>query len=419
MIHPYERTADSGSIHLYTINWAKVEMEHLDNWDDFNLLLDELEANGVQPFADKPVQSHLIYVTDELYNKYFLEFHKNGVTVRWLEGDRAKRWLVPRQATIGTTTLISPDVTGYRSFYKIINWFKKTHRKEFSTVFGGGDAMLWKQIRRCIPRPVNYGYAVPRILSNVYKADISSAYAFEGSKSLPTLIDYKRVAGREDPSPEYPFVFYLRSHHIAIYNELDTREFLEFDDWYDTREMYSSTDKEISICCRCAEDNLKSVFTHYYDGRTTHPEYKQYMNLFVGYCYRMERPEYSHISAVILARSAMRILKYAAEIQKRSNLVRLIATDSVLWVGQPVDFTTDKKYFGAFVQEYSDIQAVVMGAKKYQLLTSDNEVITRWAGVKSDLVTDMKFGGIMTSKLRPLMREWDGHRFVIGETSDD
>lgn len=419
MIEPYTKTAPRGSIRLSAINWANVEMEHIDNWDEFNQLLDALEANGIMPFEGHPVQSRMIYMTEELAQRYILQFHKNGATLRWLEYKRENGWLSPRQVTIGTTQLIARDVTGYRSFYKILNWFKRVYKLEFSEVYGGGDMVLWKQLRRCIPRPVNYGYAIPRKLSRVYKADISSSYPFEGSKPLPTLVDYKRVSGRAEPTEEYPFVFYLHSHHLAIYNELDTRDFIDFSDWYDTSEMYTNAANEVSICCRCANYSLKPVFTHYYEGRQTHPEYKQYMNLFVGYCYRFERPEYSHVAAVILARAAMRILKYAQSIAEQSNLIRLIATDSVLWVGTPVEFTTKEKTLGAFVEEYSDIHAIVLGAKKYQLLTNDNEVITRWAGVKSELVVDMEFGGIMTSDLKPVMREWDGRRFVIGDTSDD
>lgn len=415
MIQPFTNmTYPPNSIRRFNINWANVPMEHIETWEEFNDLLDKLEANGVERTE---THSHvLITSTEYLRNKYFMQFYRNGATVRWFEYRPAQLWGMPRQATMGTTELISPEVTGYRSFYKVLNQFQKLYKVKFEEVFGSSDGMdLWSRIRRCIPRPVNFGKGANRILDSVYKADVSSAYAFEGAKKLPTLQGAVKKRGRIAPTAEYPFVFYLSSHHLAILDELDTTEFEQYADWYDTKEMYQTVKCDVSLCCKAAPYSLAPIFTHYYEGRNEHPEYKQYMNLFVGYCYREVRPEFSHVAAVILARSAMRILRYAQKIWDAGNTVRLIATDSVLWQGSPVDFTAKTKSFGCFLQEYENIQAVVMGPKKYQLLTDQGETITRWAGVKRELVEDMSFGDIITSDLRPSVCQWNGKRFIISE----
>lgn len=419
MILPFTaNNAPSDAFNGFSINWAHVEMEHVDHWEEFNEILDALEENGITRYEPTQDEPKLVCVFWKLANHYVIEFQKNYITLRWVEYRIADDWTVPRQVTLGSTELVSHEVTGYRSFYKFINQFQKLYKAKFADVYGGGDFQLWNRIRKCIPRPVNWADKSDKIAQHCYKADISSSYGFEGSKPLPTLRGCKRVQGRVKPSPDYPFVFYLNSRHIAIYGEFDTHEFDQYVNWYDVY-WTQWTRAEVSLCCKAVPLSLGPIFRHYYDGRMEHVEYKQYMNLFVGYCYRDTYPEFSHVAAIILARAAWRILNLAQEIMAADNVIRLIATDSVLWEGDLADNTVSVKTFGAFLLEYSDVRALIMGSKKYQIEEPDGHCLTRWAGVKKELTENLKFGDMKACGYAPKAYRWNGWRLEAAEVEND
>lgn len=337
------------------------------------------------------------------------------------------------------------DIEGHDAFQIIANQFKKRNGISISSAFGS-DNRLTRRIKYCVPSPINYppkDFDQPlKTFNNISKSDVSSAYAFEASKDLPTLEGSRILNGYVKPTKDFPFVFYLKSGHMAIYHELDTRKWDSIKDKYGLR-YYTydpivndyqhpsqlrlrhpdvSEEEEESLMCKLSPYSLSPEMNALYDDRKFHPERnKRIMNLCIGYFQANARPFLCHISAVVLARCVQRMLDYAIYLERTGKIVRLINTDSIAWQG-PQDFniTTMTKSLGSFTFEAENAKLIVVGAKTYQLLKTDGQLITRWSGVKKEWTQELHFGDIL-SKSPPKSAlnivVWDSQKeeFIIEE----
>ena len=84
-----------------------------------------------------------------------------------------------------------------------------------------------KSLKRCIPR--QFYYINNKFRGKLLRAsgiDASSQYPSGCLGKLPDMHQAIRVRGKVKPTEEYPFAFYA-SGHLAIYNELDTHNWME------------------------------------------------------------------------------------------------------------------------------------------------------------------------------------------------
>ena len=296
-----------------------------------------------------------------------------------------------------------PKCDGWEAYARISDLVKKRGKHlSVATLYGApkDDEIYWL-IKKCVPCPVNYAEedALDQFRANVFKGDVSSCYPFELSKSLPTLFDYKRVPGRVPANEEYPFAFHLADGSVEILNEFDSAYF------YDRPEYkYKNNETELAdetiLCHACDDYSLSEVIKILYSQRRAHPEYKDWMNLFVGFCQLNKNPRLAQISAVVIARANHRIFQLCDELRRRSQEVLLINVDSVAWVGadQP-DLMTDIKELGAFCSEFRDVAMMVSGPKKYQIKDELGMTKTVWAGVESERQAALAFGEIATAQI--------------------
>jgi hypothetical protein len=94
----------------------------------------------------------------------------------------------------------------------------------FSAFTGREYKDLYARVKLCVPPQIHYAVPTPEPLSGGYKADVSSCFPAELSRTMPTLHGSKLVKGHIKPDEQFPFAFYLNSHHLAIYKEFDTHE---------------------------------------------------------------------------------------------------------------------------------------------------------------------------------------------------
>jgi hypothetical protein len=387
----------------------------MDTWNSkIKYLQDECEQKLLPERQDKKRYSRL----DVLCSGYFIKKQTNYWLLYFIDFDG------PHCYQIVPNTEDENPYRGSDAMNAICEKFKELTGKslysEFTTYHQNIE--IRQEIKKCVPAPVNY--ARESLISGMgwysdrfYKNDISSAYPAMASKKLPTLKDFKIVKGRVEPTKDRPFAFYLKSHSMKVLNEFDSRDWVNSEFYQATlptiyvqktkyrQDLSIPSDNEQTLLLKASKSSLADVMKHFYDGRQEHPEYKFFMNAFLGYLHREYDPEFPHIAAVVLGRCVDFVLKKAEYIEKNNGVVCLIATDSVAWDGEDIPEITDtKKKLGAFIREYSRCEALIKGPKCYQIKT-DTETKTTWAGVSKSKTENLEFGDIITKHFtRPVMK---------------
>lgn len=262
----------------------------------------------------------------------------------------------------------------------------------------------YEDVKKCVISPFDYcnDHFTNRKIK-VYKADVSSAYPFELTKSLPTFHDCKRINGRVEPTKEYPFAFYIKSRHVKIFNELYTRDFKNT--LYPYRSIgrvwnpLDSVKPEDDITILCKEEKeyskyIQQIAYDLYNGRKEHPEYKIWLNAFIGKLQSNSNPFASCVSAVIIARCAYNMIKRCEVLRNENNIPVLVNTDSISWINiNPSSVYTTEKKIGNFVLEYAGTDMYIKSVKAYQYITEEG-CKTVFAGVKKEISKLIKFGDI-------------------------
>ena len=298
---------------------------------------------------------------------------------------------------------------GHKGYAYINTEFKDKFNKSILKAFSGYKfEPVYRAIKKCVITQVDYCLRLfkEKIVEHCYKSDVSSAYPWQLTKSLPTLHGYKEIKGFAEPDEEYPFAFYLKSHHVKIFNELYTKDFGNsryYTPYHDPTTKWTPDDSvkpedEITILCKKSEYDMTDIFTEIYNLRNEKPELKLYMNACIGYFHRNDNPILSHIAAVVLARCANEMLKRCEILESEGNTVILINTDSIIWKGKQSSISEHKKYFGSFTAEYEDTRVAILSVKAYQVENPDGTALTRHSGLDKSVSRNLKFGEIFDYK---------------------
>lgn len=268
---------------------------------------------------------------------------------------------------------------GSRSFEIVRNDFESRYGVGWKQNFGvlKYNQDLWKD---CCVSPITYCNEDEDIqkhtLKGVRKCDVSSAYPAQANDTLPTYTGHKKVKGYAEPTAEYPFAFYIKSHHMAIYNELDTRTFLErgkrvgyknynSDEKYDRWAVNVPEEEEITYLLKKAEIGLGELYSEYYNTKQMsideeeYEESKMILNSSLGFMgsYKFNKLFYCpYIYAVIKARHTNRMLDIINNIK---GIILMVLTDSVIWLGEESSYQTTEKTLGAFVDELQSMDTYI------------------------------------------------------------
>ena len=312
---------------------------------------------------------------------------------------------VPKSSICQDTLTAGRD--GYNYFNeKFKKYYKISINKAFTSKEYKDDSFL---IKKCVPTQLDYvnKFKLGKVIKHCSKSDVSSAYPYQLTKSLPTMIDSKKVKGRVEPNEEYPFAFYINSHHLAIYNELNT---MDFRDDYFYSFVYNQIlqkwqpddtiepEDDITILCKKSEYSFKNICDEVYNERHTNKNAKLYMNATIGYFQRNNNPKLAHLSAVVIARCANDMMKRANYLLETNKIPLLINTDAIIWLGeQDYNLCTTIKDIGNFCVEYTDANVILKSVKAYQIENNDgSNLITRHSGLDKEISRNMKFGDILT-----------------------
>ncbi len=300
-------------------------------------------------------------------------------------------------------SVVDDENTGMNAYQRIedkFNEFNHTKTLALESIFSGRNYRSeYSLIKLCVPVQIqfmNVGYK-GQIVEGVYKADVSSAFPTQIMRDLPTLHGRIIVPGRAEPSEKYPFAFYVNSHHIKTFDGYDSHE---MNCWY-YREYYKCDDSikdedELTILCPKMSDKyhdaLAKAFQDCYDHRKDDSFNKFVMNAAIGFMQRNSNPALSFISAIVILRCNIDMIRRCNQLVHEGNTVLFIATDSIAWKGNPSPIAIDEKYLGSFTYEGKNIKFLGYSSKAYQWVNNEGKVITKYSGMKKEESAKLGFG---------------------------
>lgn len=379
----------------FNVNWLTVKPQMM-TAEEINAFLDKTGIEMTKP--DKGCK--LITSGTKLRNRFF----RSGDTIMGYHSS-CGYFKLSRSANE------EEDVGAFAAWEAIQQAFQEIYGISLEKAFKPRNHHeYYTSIKQCVPSPINWANRVwgSKILKNVKKADVSSAYPAELSKRVPTWENCKTMDGVIEPSKEYPFAFY-DNRHIKVLEEdgtiISTYE-LANSQYYMTSKTKKCGDKEIdkflstpatkTILCKASKYSFEPIMKKFYDNRKEFPEYKQFMNLAIGMFHRNKSPQYSNIAAVVLLRCSLNMVKRIDYLKSHKCIPLLVNTDSISWLGDDVSLTSNIKYMGAFYLEYNDCEMYIVSPKCYQV-RFNNETKTYWAGKKGLADMNVPFGGIDNS----------------------
>lgn len=290
-------------------------------------------------------------------------------------------------------------ITGSYCFERVNDLFVEKNQISIFKAFSGLKYKeLYFQLKKCVPKQPHFAKMTEVVESSGFKADVSSAFPFQASKSLPTLHGSKLIEGRVDPSEEYPFAFYLKSHHLKIFNELDSKTFdnrFYFRYYNDVYNDFIPDQFEKTLLCKKSEFSLKDILFDLYSKRKLFPENKKIMNAFIGVMHYNANPQLAHLAVVIIARCVKDMIERAEKIENEGGKVFLISTDSILWKGSESSVVDYEKKMGAFCYENKNIRFCVRSTNCYQIENESGFVETKFSGKSESFRKNMKLGEIL------------------------
>ena len=280
---------------------------------------------------------------------------------------------------------------------KKVGYADKIFQKKFKELNGVGLQAAFgyvdKDVKRCIPK--QFSFCNPRYKDKLVRASSIDASSQYPSGCLGTLPD-KHTAVYFDhyvePNEEYPFAFYS-SGHVAIYNELDTHEWLDSpfrnelfrfgNDKYDLHIL--PKEQEETYLCKASPYTMDSTWQYFYnikEAATNEEEYEQaklVMNKAIGCWHKKDIDkkvaftyddkgsfQLAHIVAVAIARGNQKILNKIKEISPSFPLYSIIhiCVDGIIYAGDKI-FGQEQSELGKFKQEFSNATFLMRGTNIY------------------------------------------------------
>lgn len=250
--------------------------------------------------------------------------------------------------------------------------------------------------RKCTPKPLYYVSPLYlsvsaeriRIIKNVNSVDGCSQYPTALSGLLPTSEGFIRLDGTHAPSKEYPFALYIKSGHVAVFNEFDTHEWIYhrfairlFADLKKVAEFNPDTDE--TILMKASKYSFGPEMEYFFNIKETFPkdslerdQAKLVMNAFIGMLHKKNKSAYNnfmycHLACIALARANNNLLKLSDQMDIRR--IMHICVDGIMYQGSKIYGGTERK-LGKFEQEYSGAEAVLRATNCY-MVKKDNKII--------------------------------------------
>lgn len=279
------------------------------------------------------------------------------------------------------------EAEGKKAITLANKYCKEKFGKPLVSIYGTTNVIF----RFCTPKQFYYRDIDKdgKILNHMSCIDASSQYPSGFLGDMPTSKGNKVFKGTVKPTKEYPFAFYLKSGHLAIYNELDTHdwlfspfaEYLFQDEKIECKNL--DPNQDVTVLMRKAEINpLAKFFDEQFKIKETFDhdseEYKNaklVMNALIGmmhqktYNYVKSNWKLAHLPSIAIARGNQKILDMASKIGIQN--VTMIVVDSIIYQGKK-EFGTHEKHLGSMHQEVTDAQYRHLKTSTYAFFKDGN-----------------------------------------------
>lgn len=234
------------------------------------------------------------------------------------------------------------------------------------------------ELNKCVPKQlyyINTRWANKKITC-AGKADFSSHYPANICGPLPDWSKHRRVVGTVDPSPEFPFVFYTRSGHLAEYKSFNTHYWRDeplSGDLFGSHYSKVDPDKDVSILCPEAKYRLDSTIELLYNKKTADESIdglpaKTILNSSIGYKHltgaHNTKNRLYHLAAVCIARANQRMIDLYNE---NARSVLQIIVDGIIYMGSH-ELGEQRKALGVLHQEVTDQSFIMRGVNQYMFI---------------------------------------------------
>lgn len=383
-----------------TLNWFDEPYEYV-SLEQYNEILASLRADPkMEEIPPTKVRRPCFF--NETYQVIKLSRSAGEIRVRrdYGAGEESHRYKFQNSQL--TAEEQNSGLTGAESYKILDSMFYRKYKVSIFKAFSGEQYKdLYPQLKNCVPPQIHYAVPSKEINEHCFKADVSSAFPAEASLPMPTLKGSMIMQGRVRPTEEFPFAFYLQSHHLAIYDEFDTRELNQcwYEDYY--KDRYNDlvdNEEETTLLCPACQYSFAPIMRQLYNGRPEHAENKDVMNKTIGVFHYNGNPRLAHLSAVIIARCVYKMCVRANYLTWEGYKVLHIATDAIIWQGKMSGIVnTGAKDLGRFMLEHADIKTCIRGANCYQYETEDGKVVTKFSGnIPKEERDKMRLGDIWT-----------------------
>lgn len=392
-----------------TLNWFDVRYTFVQR-EQYNAILESLRKDP-EMYEMSESEKRRVARPSYFYNRFMvLEPSPSCSEIRVMRdnGDGMEAIRYKYIATLQSEEDLNENLTGGEAYEILDRMFaREHHRSIFKAYTAQKYKDLFPQLKRCVPSQPHFARRCV-VQDHGYKADVSSCFPAELSKSLPTLNGSMLVKGRQKPTKEFPFAFYLESHHLAILGEFHTKELRTR--WYEAyyARIYNDLvpdEYETTLLCPACEYTFKNVMRELYDHRKQHAENKDIMNKTIGVFHYTANPRLAHVAAVVIARCIHSMNERADKLEAAGCTVYHIATDAIIWrdpKDSPISIVcTDpaQKDLGKFMLEEANVCFCVRSISCYQYMDGDGNVVTKFSGNVAEEVRDsFKLGDVLNYK---------------------
>ena len=226
-----------------------------------------------------------------------------------------------------------------------------------------------------------------RKLSNVYKADFSSAFPSTLCGRLPNAATAKFVEGIIEPTDEYPFAFYPKRGDMCILNELDSRKWHSHPLYKKIGNWPFNFEDDITILMKPSLYNLDFITKKLYDRRKEDENCKLILNSFIGFLRSTDWNSgdlQPHVALTAYARHIQKMLNVYDVLIEEGNTPILYMTDCILWCGHASKTTTHEKTLGAFVSEFEGCSGTVIGCGIYAIEEDGQLIVSKHQGTSTE-----------------------------------
>lgn len=244
------------------------------------------------------------------------------------------------------------------------------------------------EYRDCVPTPLCYHNPLYlsksseqlNVIYNVGSIDGCSQYPTALCGLLPDAKESKTVYGTIKPTKDYPFAFYLKSGHVAVYKEFDTHDW-ENHTWgkiiYRHKTNFIKQDEDTTVLMKASNYNFKPEMEHFFNIKENYPkdspereDAKLVMNAFIGNMWMSNpasynRRKYAHIVAIAQARALQRMLYQLDRIYFMD--VIHICVDGIIYAGTQHygELGVHERKLGNFEQEFTNAEMVMRQYNTY------------------------------------------------------